>query len=408
MIGHVPRGSINAARFGWPDVVFVIVVVVAMGALDLQLSRSFELVNYLLFLPVVIVAHEAGHALASLLLGHRLFEIRIGAGPTVRFTVGGTQVLIGLLPLGGHVASGSASAQGFRWKRFVIIAAGPAMNASMFGIVGLVALPSTLLRDFAIVNAFVLVSNLLPFSQRTPLGPQANDGLALVRTFVDPETVVEEQRAAIPAAEAQRLVERGDRDGAREIVREALAIHPHSHVLRTWLGHDMVVSGQFAEARGVFSSLVEDDRSREGPMPRGRNTSSVALHLNNLAWTDLMLADAELVVEANSASATAIDLLPGVSAIWGTRAFALIATNHFVEGIALGQKAFKKERDPKNRALQACVVAIGYARNWRFDDAERWHGIASNLDPESPLLDRVTAELASRRSTASSALPDNA
>jgi tetratricopeptide (TPR) repeat protein len=280
------------------------------------------------------------------------------------------------------------------------------MNAVMFGIVALMNLPSDLLRDFAVVNAFVLINNLLPFSQRTSLGPQANDGLALVRTFFDPETVLEEQRAGIAAAEAQHLVERGNRDDAREMVREALTVHPHSRILRNWLGHDLVVSGQLAEAREVFSSLVEDDRRSESPTPRGRNSSSVAIHLNNLAWTDLMLDDPELVSEANAASAKAIELLPGPSAIWGTRAFALIATSHFAEGITLAQKAFKKERDPKNRSQQASVVAIGYARNWRFDDAEKWLAIAIRLDPDSSLLDRVTEELAARRSPASSPLPD--
>ena len=384
---------------------FLVVLMVVAGALNLHLSKSIDLVWYLLFLPIIVVVHEAGHAVASLLLGQRIFEIRIGAGPALRLNVGRTHVLIGLLPLGGHVASGSASARGFRWKRLVIIAAGPAMNSVMFGIVALMDLPSSLLRDFAVVNAFVLINNLLPFSQRTPLGPQANDGLALVRTFFDPETVLEEQRAGIAAAEAQHLVERGDRDIAREMVREALAIHPHSQVLRNWLGHDLVLFGQLAEAREVFASLVEDDRDREGQVPRGRTTASVAIHLNNLAWADLMLAAPDLVAEANTASATAIEFLPGPSAIWGTRAFALIATNHFVEGIALGQKAFKKERDPKNRAQQACVVAIGYARNWRFDDAEQWLTIASSLDAECPLLDRVNEELAARRSPASSPLP---
>jgi hypothetical protein len=92
----------------------------------------------------------------------------------------------------------------------------------------------------------------------------------------------------------------------------------------------------------VFSSLVEDDERREGPAPRGRTVASRAIHLNNLAWADLMLADPGLVAEANAASARAIELLPGPSAIWGTRALALIATSHFAEGIAMAQKAFKK------------------------------------------------------------------
>ena len=120
-----------------------------------------------------------------------------------------------------------------------------------------------------------------------------------------------------------------------------------------------------------------------------------------------MLDDPELISEANAASAKAIELLPGPSAIWGTRAFALIATSHFAEGITLAQKAFKKERDPKNRSQQASVVAIGYAKNWRFDEAEKWLTIASSLDPESSLLDRVNEEIAARRSPAASPLPDS-
>ena len=51
-------------------------------------------------------------------------------------------------------------------------------------------------------------------------------------------------------------------------------------------------------------------------------------------------------------------------------------------------------------------MAIGYAKNWRFDDAEKWLAIAIRLDPDSSLLDRVTEELAARRSPASSPLPD--
>ena len=405
MIGRMPRGSVRAARFGWADVAFLVLVMVVAGWLNLFPSRSLHPVWYLLFLPIIVVIHEAGHAVASLLLGHRIYELRIGAGPALHLNVGRTRILIGAIPVSGHVASGSPNALGFRWRQLVIIAAGPATNALMFG-VGVLALPSSLFREFAIVNAFVLINNLLPFSQRTPLGPQANDGLALVRTLFDPAAELEEQRVGITAVEAQRLVELGDRDGASAMVREALVLYPHSRILRTWLGHNLVVSGRLAEARGVFLTLVEDDERREGPVPRGRYRASYAIHLNNLAWADLMLADPELLVEANAASARAIELLPGPSAIWGTRAFALIVTSHFAEGIDLAQKAFRKEKDPMNRALQACVLAIGYARNWRFADSERWHALARSLDPGCALLERVTQELEARRSAAPGPVPD--
>jgi hypothetical protein len=211
MIGRVPRESISPARSGWWDAAILATLLVVAGALDLRLSRSFDPVWFLLFLPVIVVVHEAGHAVASLVLGHRIFEIRIGAGPALRLKAGGTHIVIGPLPVSGHVASGSSSASGFRWKRLVIVAAGPSMNALMF-VVGVPFIPSNLLRDFAVVNAFVLINNLLPFSERTALGPQANDGLALVRTLSSTRTA-SSRSSAQPSPQPRRNTWRSSATG---------------------------------------------------------------------------------------------------------------------------------------------------------------------------------------------------
>jgi tetratricopeptide (TPR) repeat protein len=304
------------------------------------------------------------------------------------------------------VTSGSTERAGFRRKRLAIIAAGPAMNAAIFGIVAALRPTSAVLRDLAVVNAFVLIQNLLPFSQRTSLGPQPNDGLALVRTLFDPEAELEEHRAAILVAEAQLLRDRGHDDEARTLTAAAIERFPRSRIARTWVGHDLITSGRYAEAREVFASLVDDDPRRIASRPRGRDIAATAVHLNNLAWVDLMLNDPELIPEANTASARALELLPGHSAVMGTRALALITTKRFVEGVALGEKAFRKEPDRRNRALQACVLAIGHAADWRFAQAERWGAIATRLDPDCALLERARAELDTRRAAASGRAPN--
>jgi hypothetical protein len=61
---------------------------------------------------------------------------------------------------------------------------------------------STTLRDFAIVNACVLISNLFPYSVRTPYGPQRTDGLGLVRTVSDSEWQLAEERSGFAVARA--------------------------------------------------------------------------------------------------------------------------------------------------------------------------------------------------------------
>ena len=128
-----------------------------------------------------------------------------------------------------------------------------------------------------------------------------------------------------------------------------------------------------------------------------RDDVSRGIHLNNLAWCDLMLDDPALVEEALSSSAAAIDLLPEHPAIRGTRAFALILGGRPGEGIDLGHAAYAKTKEAGPKALQACVLAIGYARDWRFGQAARWIDLARRADPSCSLLGRASGELEALR-----------
>ena len=175
------------------DLVVAVAFVVIAARFHLQPSRSFDPWLLVVFFPLIVLVHEAGHAVAALLVGHRVLEVKIGAGPKVTVWHGRWRLVLGLFPLGGHVMAGSSDPSGYRAKRFAITAAGPAMNALMFAFAPLIDASSSALRDFAIVNACVLIFNLFPYSIRTPYGRQRTDGLGLVRTVSDSEWQLAEE-----------------------------------------------------------------------------------------------------------------------------------------------------------------------------------------------------------------------
>ena len=86
-----------------------------------------------------------------------------------------------------------------------------------------------------------------------------------------------------------------------------------------------------------------------------------ALYQNNLAWADLMTADPELLPEATAMSKESFAALPALPAVRGTRGFALILTGA-VDGDRICGESFRKNRDPDNRASNACAMSIGATR----------------------------------------------
>jgi Peptidase family M50 len=389
------------------DLVVAVAFVVIATRFNLQPTGSFDPWLLLVFFPLIVLVHEAGHAVAALLVGHRVLEVKIGAGPSVTAWQGRWRLVLGLFPLGGHVMAGSSDTSGYRAKRLAITAAGPAMNALMFAVAPLIDASSSTLRDFAIVNACVLISNLFPYSVRTPYGPQRTDGLGLVRTVSDSEWKLAEERSGFAVARAMLADQRGDREEVRRITDEAEAMNSRSVVLRTWLGYRAIKEQGYVSARIIFRELVDEDRTMSVAGLGQRDDVSRGIHLNNLAWCDLMLDAPALIEEALSSSAAAIDLLPGHPAIRGTRAFALILGGRPREGIDLGHAAYAKTKEAQTKALQACVLAIGYARKWRFGQAARWIDLARRADPNCSLLGRAQGELEAVRPSGDGAVAES-
>jgi regulator of sigma E protease len=103
----------------------------------------FKIGSIVLLLGGLIFIHELGHFLAAKALGVKVVRFSIGFGPRLfGFVRGETEYRVALLPLGGYVKMAGDDpsedlaavdrGRGFLeqppWRRFVIAAAGPAMN----------------------------------------------------------------------------------------------------------------------------------------------------------------------------------------------------------------------------------------------------------------------------------------
>ena len=101
-------------------------------------GKVWPILFAILFFGIIVALHEFGHFVTAKIFGVRVNEFSIGMGPTLLKKTGGdTQYSIRLLPIGGFVAlegedeaSDDPHAFGNQkaWKRFIVIAAGAALN----------------------------------------------------------------------------------------------------------------------------------------------------------------------------------------------------------------------------------------------------------------------------------------
>jgi hypothetical protein len=114
-----------------------------------------------------------------------------------------------------------------------------------------------------------------------------------------------------------------------------------------------------------------------------------AVVLNNLAYVDAVLGDSNLSAEAQRYSEEAIATLGWHPSIKGTRGAVLLEAGKIDEAIPLLSKAMESHEDPRNKAQNACWLAIAQARKGDLTTSRKLLDAAIKLDSTCFLLDRA-------------------
>src|SRR3989454_2111954 len=203
-------------------------------------SAGFTLLSFALVISVVVFFHELGHLLVGKAVGVKAIRFSIGFGPRLfGFTAGETEYRVSLLPLGGYVKFAGANpyeevapqdrGRGFLgqppWTKGVIAFAGPAANFALAVALYFVVFAAPH-QDLAAKVGYV-----------KPQSPAAQAGLRsgdrIVRIDGEPVEGWSALQEKIRAHAGQPLTMEVERNGARETLRIAPAVHEETNPIET-------------------------------------------------------------------------------------------------------------------------------------------------------------------------------
>jgi len=343
---------------------------------------------------VLPAIHEAAHAAATLVLRARLFAVNIGVFGRVCFSrkIGSCRIVVRRIQQGGLCAMALRSLRFFRLRQFLIVLAAPLTEGLLLA-AGLLALEHVspespvagILIAITLMLGLQLVVGLLPwrhrlFGQRIP-----SDGMQLLAIPFMNQAAREAAHAMWFYQEAIAAGRDGDLAAAQHWLTRGRSTYPDD-VLWTlgsaWL--DMQ-HGRYAESRQAWCDVLGRPADERVLLPLIRN---------NIAWSNLMAGNRELLEETDRLSAAALDELPQHPLIQGTRGAVLIELGRPEGGVPLLHHALWAAVDAQGRALNLCYLAIAAQRSGDASRARQLVAQARAADSRCPLLDRVEAEIA--------------
>jgi tetratricopeptide (TPR) repeat protein len=359
-------------------------------------------INYfylVLIYVLTLAAHELGHAAAGKALGFKIYGITIGNGPVLfKSKALGFPFTVHLAVFSAKTYLASPTDHHLRLRRWLTTLAGPATHALVLG-----AISASLgwgfmmqsIRQFSItgpeilgwlitVNLALLIGSLLPF-RFLGSGGVRSDGYRLITIPILSETQFAAYRAGYLEMEARELMLSKRYADAIELYERALKINPNGLYSALGLHAAYLELRNYARAREWIVSLLARDDIGKGPL---RTTV-----LNNIAWTDVMLDDPDLLDEADRCSAEAIAKKARYPYYKGTRGAVLVSMGKYEEGIGLLSEAYRRHTAKTARGSVAYWAAIGEARRGNRNEAETWLKRAVQNYPDDALRQRAEVEV---------------
>jgi Flp pilus assembly protein TadD len=214
---------------------------------------------------------------------------------------------------------------------------------------------------------------------------RSTDGKLLLKIFSKKQKNLEEMLAARYTLEAvMRRDEYKDFQGAIDWCNQGLALYPRDFHLLNLSGSLCLHGHNYKRAREIFLQLLPSE---------AKPGSKRYVILNNIAYADALTGDPELLPEADAYSKEAYSGAPWTAYIIGTRGTVLVELGQFQEGIKLLHESIEKHKEARSKALNACHLAIAYARMGDDEQADKYLKLARQFDVQCVLLERTENEL---------------
>ncbi|MFK8014923.1 MAG: site-2 protease family protein, partial [Gammaproteobacteria bacterium] len=364
----------------------VFCAILIAGLLNNYVPQKLSVPFFVVLWGLMLVLHELGHALMARALGWRVAEMSIGFGPMLwRGSIGGTHVMLRLIPIEGYVLPGPTDARGARLKSALIFAAGPGIEIALLVLLVLWLGTDTVfnqsdqpaliaLKTLAIVIIWGAGFNLLPFR----VGDGVSDGLGIFLSGFMTDETVEQRVLFLDEREAMRLAQSGDTDAALARLANLNRTATQEDRLQRLRIELLSRSGRYTQARRELDAVI-------GQTPIVELTDVNLLHQEALVEmraphdaairTDLALNRARRLAPADSPMTAQLAITRGIASVRQQRsarggdelaAAYMLAPDQEDRARALGYLALAAERCHDAEAAQRFTAAFEHINEDRL------------------------------------------